>query len=148
MTTIAVNKNMMAGDRQFTHGSGMKLLGKTKILEVPLPELFDAKRAFLGFAGNADVWGNVVGWLHDPTGKPPKCREVEFLLLTDRGTIMHGTNLTNWLEICTPSYAIGSGMQYAQAAMSVGKTPYEAVKVASKHDAMTGMGFNKLVMKE
>lgn len=139
---------MMAADRQFTHGSEMKLLGRTKIIEVPLPELFSCKRAFIGFAGNADIWGTIVGWLHDPTTKPPKCREIEFLMLTDRGTIMHGTNMVNWLEICQPYFAIGSGVQYAQAAMSCGKTPIEAVKIASKHDAMTGMGFNKLIMKE
>ena len=147
MTTVAVNKNMMAGDRQFTHASGMKMLGRTKIIEVPLPEIFECRRAFLGFAGNADVFSNVVGWLHDPTGKPPKCRDIEMLMLTDKGTIMHGTNLSNWTEICNPHYAIGSGMQYAQAAMSLGKDPYEAVRVASKHDAMTGMGYNKLLMK-
>lgn len=148
MTTIAVNRKMMAADKQFTHASGMKLIGRTKIIEVPLPEMFGAKRAFIGFSGNADVWGNIVGWLHDPTEKPPKCRDIEFLMLTDKGSIMHGTNMTNWIEICQPHCAIGSGMQYAQGAMAAGKSPIEAVKVASKHDAMTGMGFNKLIMKE
>lgn len=138
---------MMAGDRQFTHSSGMKMLGATKIIEVPNPLLFDVKRAFIGFAGNADSFGEIISFLHDPTGKPPKCRGVEMLMLTDKGRIMHGTNLSNWLYIQDKHYAIGSGMQYAQAAMASGKSPFEAVKVASKFDPMTGMAFNKLEMK-
>lgn len=139
---------MMAGDRQFTHSSGMKMIGRTKIIDLPMPEIFDAKRAFIGFAGSVDMWGDVINWLVDPTGKPPKCKNLEMLMLTDKGVIMHGTNLTNWTEICDKHYAIGSGMMFAQAAMAAGKTPYDAVKIANKYDPMTGMGYNKLVMKE
>lgn len=148
MTTIAVDKNMMAGDRQFTHHSGMKMLGTTKVYEVPLPDLFDAKRAFIGFCGNADMFGPIIGWLHSPEGKPPRMKGVEMLLLTDKGRIMHGTTLHNWLEIKDKHYAIGSGMTFAQAAMACGKSPIEAVKVASKFDPNTGMGFTKLFMGE
>jgi hypothetical protein len=138
---------MMAGDRQFTHASGMKMLGAGKLVEVPFPDMFKAKRAVIGFAGSADVWGNVVSYLHDPTGKPPKLRDIEMLMLTDKGEIFHGTNLNNWLIIKDKHYAIGSGMQYAQAAMASGKTPLEACKIASKFDANTGLGYTKVVMK-
>jgi ATP-dependent protease HslVU (ClpYQ) peptidase subunit len=146
MTTIAANKLMMAGDRQFTHNSGMKLLGKTKILQVPLPEIFDCKKAIIGFAGNAEIWGDIVAWLHSPEGKAPRCRDIEFLMLQNGGKLFHATNMQNWLEIKDPFYAIGNGMQYAQAAMASGKDPYEACKIASKYDPMTGLGFNKITL--
>ena len=147
MTTIAVNRNMMVGDRQFTHSSGMKLIGKTKIYELPLPDVFDCKRAFIGFAGNADAFGKAISWLHDPTTKPPKLNGVEMLLLDQRGKIYHGTTMTNWMELSDSHFAIGSGMQFAQAAMASGKDPYEACKIAAKFDANTGCGYTKLVMK-
>ena len=67
-------------------------------------------------------------------------------MLNDKGEIYHATNFSNWLRICDKHYAIGSGMHFAQAAMASGKTPLEAVKIASKFDPSTGMKFNKLVM--
>jgi len=138
---------MMVGDKQFTHASGMKLTGKTKVYEVPHPDVFQCKRAFIGFAGNADAFGKALGWLHDPTTKAPKLRDVEMLLLTDKGEILHGTTMHNWLQIPQPFMAIGSGMHYAMGAMAAGKDPYEACKIASKHDSNTGCGFVKLTMK-
>ena len=139
---------MMAGDRQFTHASGMKLTGSTKIHQVPLPEVFDCRKAFIGFCGNADNFGPIITWLHNPLEKQPKCRGIEMLVLTDKGYIMHGTTLNNWMRITEPHFSVGSGMHFAQAAMASGKDPYEAVKIASKFDPNTGMGFTKLLMKE
>jgi hypothetical protein len=141
---------MMAGDRQFTHNGGMKMLGKTKIYEIPessAMSIFDTKRVFVGFCGNADNFATAVGWLHLPEGKPPKVKDIEMLLLNDKGQIFHATNLVNWMRICSPFYSIGSGMHFAQAAMAAGKDPYEAVKIASTLDPSTGMKFNKLEMK-
>ena len=149
MTTIAVNKTMMAGDKQFTHGSGTLLVGATKIWEIPAESskiLFDNKRTFIGLAGNADCFGNIINYLWIPEGKPPKIRDVEMLMLNDKGQIFHATTLSNWLRIQQPFFAIGSGMQFAIAAMESGKTPFDAVKIASKFDAGTGKGFNKLEM--
>jgi ATP-dependent protease HslVU (ClpYQ) peptidase subunit len=68
------------------------------------------------------------------------------LMLTNRKEFFHATTLSNWMLINQPFFAIGSGMQFAIAAMEAGKTPYEAVKIASKHDPHTGMGFNQLTM--
>jgi ATP-dependent protease HslVU (ClpYQ) peptidase subunit len=85
--------------------------------------------------------------LYDPSEKIPKVGGVEMVMLNDKGEIYHATNLRNWLRLVQPHMSIGSGMQYAAAAMTLGQTPLEAVKIASKHDSSTGCGFNKLEMK-
>lgn len=137
----------MAGDRQFTHSSGIKLLGKTKIYELPIPEIFDFKKAFLGLSGSADNFSKVIAWLHDPTAKIPKIKEVEMVILDDTGKIYHGDNLLNWTEIKEPYMAIGSGSHFALGALAAGKSPVEAVKVAHRYDPGTGKEYTSLKMK-
>jgi ATP-dependent protease HslVU (ClpYQ) peptidase subunit len=141
---------MMAGDKQFSHSGGTILRGKTKIYKLPQKSsllLFEKSTVFVGFAGNADAFADAIGYLFVPNDTPPKLKGVEMLMLNDSGEIYHGSNFRNWLLIDEPHFAIGSGMQYAIAAMESGKDPYAAVKIASKYDVNTGMGFNKLVMK-
>lgn len=120
--------------------------GGFKVLTLPentATQLFGVKKGFVGFCGNADVWGDVVAWLTTLDGKPPKTKgDVEFLMLNDQG-IYHATNMNNWMKIEEPHFSIGSGMQFAMAAMDAGKTPMEAVKLASKRDRSTGMGFKE-----
>lgn len=148
MTTIAVSRKhgMMAGDKQFTHRSGMKLTGQTKIYEVPHPEIYQVKRAFIGFAGGATNIAAMVGWLHDPTSKLPKANDFEALLLNDKNEIYHTSNMSNWTLLKDKFCAIGSGQPFAMAAMLAGEDPAGAVKIASKLDSYTGMGITKLVM--
>jgi hypothetical protein len=45
---------------------------------------------------------------------------------------------TFWQQITTHNRAIGSGLYYAEAAMTCGKDAYGAIDVASKHDVYTG----------
>jgi ATP-dependent protease HslVU (ClpYQ) peptidase subunit len=147
MTTVAVNKTMMAADRQFTYRD-QKLLGRTKIYELnQLAETFGAKKVFLGFAGSAEQIAKAIGWFYEPNGKFPKLGNLEAVALTDRGQIWHSQSLADWVEITQPYFAIGSGCSYAVAAMAAGSTPMQAVKIAAKFDVYTGMAYNKLEMK-
>jgi ATP-dependent protease HslVU (ClpYQ) peptidase subunit len=102
--------------------------------------MFGVKKALIGFSGATDSWGSVIHWfLDDPfSNKAPKCKEIEFLMLTDKGQIFHGTNLKNWMMIPEKHFAIGSGGGFALAAMSAGKSPKKAVEIASQHDIYTG----------
>ena len=146
MTTIATNGKSMACDLQATHSGGIKFKIETKVIELPpktAKDLFGVKKAFVGFCGSVDAWGEIHGWFYVPEGKPPKCRGIEMMMLTDKGEIYHATNMTNWTLIKEKQFAIGSGMQFAVAAMDSGKTPLESVKVASKFDPNTGMGFKE-----
>lgn len=145
MTTIAASRTHknIACDLQFTHASGLKFKGNSKILTVPEPvakQMFGSSKVFIGFCGNADVWGNIVSWILCPEGKQPRCKDIEFLALTGDNKLYHGTNLNNWLRLDVPHFSIGSGMQYAMGAMESGKPPKEAIKAASKYDIHTGMG--------
>lgn len=140
---------MMAGDRQFTHSRGIILTGKTKIYDLPTKvanTLFSADKAFVGFCGNVNNFATAIEWLHSPSDKAPKVKGIEMLLLNDKGHIYHATTLSNWMRICDPYFAVGSGMTFAVGAMASGKNPYEAIKIASKWDPDTGRGFNKLEM--
>jgi hypothetical protein len=126
-----------------TYRGNLKMKTKTKVLALSgtVPQqMFGVDKAFIGFAGNADDWGEVVAWFSDPSTKPPRCRGIEFLMLTDKKKMYHATNLKNWMEIPDKHFAIGSGMNFAIASMTLGKSPKEAVLVASKHDLGTGMG--------
>lgn len=106
--------------------------------------MFGVKKAHIGFSGNADIWGQVVSWFSlGGECKPPSCKKIEFLMLTDKKQIYYGSSLSNWMLIPEKHFAIGSGCNFAMGAMSGGQTPLNAVKVASKHDIMTGMGFKE-----
>lgn len=121
----------------------MRTKTKVLVLEGLVPKkMFGVDKCYIGFSGSADKWGEIVVWFQDPEASPPpKCKNsIEFLMLTDKKKIYHSTNLKNWMELPDKFFAVGSGMQYALAAMSLGKTPKEAVEVASKHDVSTGMG--------
>jgi hypothetical protein len=143
LTTIAVNNKSIACDLQFTHSSGIKFKGATKIIELKQElsqKMFEVNKAFVGFCGNADIWGDIVSWFAIPEGKMPKCRGIEMLMLTDKGKIYHGTTLTNWTLVDVKHFSVGTGSHLAMGAMELGQTPGEAIKLAAKFDPMTGMG--------
>lgn len=148
MTTIAASTALgaIAGDRQYTYGGTTKFLGAPKVIQIAdslSKEMFGVPKTLVGFAGNADVWGQVQAFFADPTRKLPKLRNIEFLMLNKNG-IYHATNMENWTLLNEKHFAIGSGMNFAMAAMASGKTPIEACKVASKYDVLTGLGYKEL----
>ena len=102
--------------------------------------MFGIEKAHIGFCGNAEQWANIVAWFASPDDKMPKLKDMELLMLTDTHEIYHATTMQNWLKIDEPFFAIGSGCHLAIAAMSSGKSPKEAIAVASKFDPSTGMG--------
>lgn len=145
MTTIAASTSAraIACDLQFTRGNH-KFKGSSKILslEGSVPQsMFGVNKAFIGFAGNASAWGAIVSFFAlGAKGNPPKCKNIEFLMLTDKNQMHHSLDLRNWIYIPEKHFAIGSGSDFAIGAMSAGKTPKEAVVLASKHDIHTGLG--------
>lgn len=136
MTTIAVNRAMMAGDSLCDDG-GMRTKGQ-KVFE-------SADGCILGFAGSFAQGIRFVEWYEDEEGAPPNCDEVSILILDRKGKI------TLWDGHPTPIkekfYAIGTGAQAAMSAMMCGKTPQEAVKIACKIDMNTGLPV-KTIMRE
>lgn len=140
ITTIAMNKNEIACDLQFTHGSGYKFKGSTKVHEIFNPSVYP-KPFYVGFCGSVEAGQAGLAWLVDPSDKPPKTSGAEFVILTKDKRMFTFQNPSKWIEIKEPFYSVGSGSQYAAGALAAGKTPIEAVKIAAKFDPHTGVGY-------
>lgn len=139
----------MACDLQFTNANtGGKWKGKTKIYKMECP--FICGQPFVvGFAGGANDMLTIIDFFenYNPEVKPRRLSigaNSGGLILTQDGTIYRFSDPTKWILVCEPYAAIGSGMDYALGAMASGKTPKEAVKIASKHDSYTGLGVKVL----
>jgi len=141
MTTIACDKSQIAGDLQATHSGGLKFKLKTKLQEFYQPLIWPTK-FYVGLCGNVDEFPDILMYLADPTQfkKAPKGSGGDFLILTEDKQIFTFKSPAKWIAVNQPFYAVGSGMNYAMSAMACGKTPVEAVKVASKFDLYTGFG--------
>lgn len=149
MTTVACNKKSLATDLQFNYAN-QKMKGKTKAIVLEgehAQALLKTDRAIIGFAGRASGFAKFVAWCTSPEiRKPPKLETIELLALTKEGNIFHGEGMRTWMLIDQPFFAIGSGSNFAMGALGGGKTPLEAVKIASKHDIHTGMGFQEFFL--
>lgn len=147
MTTIAANKTQIACDLQATHSGGLKFKLKTKILEFYQPLIWPTP-FYVGLCGDVDSFPDMIDYFSDPTArKPPKGGSGDFLILTDDKKIFTFKNPSKWIAVNQDFYAVGTGMNYAMSAMECGKTPLEAVKIASKFDLYTGMGFKHIDIK-
>ena len=145
MTTIAVSRTQIAGDRQANHNGGLKFKIKSKIYSFSNSDFY--KYSFhIGLAGNVDTFPEVIAFFLDPSNveKTPKLKGGEGIILSEDGKIWTFADPSKWLYIDQPYYAIGTGMNFAMGAMSAGATPYEAVKYAEKLDPQTGMGVTKI----
>lgn len=140
MTTIAATRNEIACDRQATIGT-MKIKLETKIQRYENP-IFYKVPFYVGLAGNLDEFSDIFGFLLDPSAfkKPPSGKGIEGLVLSADGKLWTFKSPVNWLSLNQPYYAMGSGSHFAMGAMASGKSPAEAVAVASKLDIMTGLG--------
>lgn len=142
MTTIAASKYRMACDLQFTHSSGMKFKGRTKIYAFGANSWYP-KPYILGAAGGAADINKLVSYMQTDSGDEhePKIDGCEFMVLTsDKKLYTFGDSYRDWIEIDQPFYAVGSGAHFALGAMASGCDPLEAVKATMKLDAATGMG--------
>lgn len=134
----------MYADLQFTNmDSGNKWKGKTKVYKFKAkPDTYAFCDFIVGFCGNASDIVTISSYFEFPEmfDKPPKTKGISGLVLTADKDIFVFDDYTRWLAVNEPFAAIGTGANYAIGAMSSGKTPKEAVRVAMKHDAFTGFG--------
>lgn len=144
MTTICCTKEEIASDRQFTNfNNGNIWRGKTKIYQFdPHQDTYPVCKFMVGFAGTAQDFVTIAEYFSMPESfnKPPNTKGCLGLVLTENGDIFTFDNYTKWLRVEQPYAAIGSGAGYALGALAAGKPPSEAIKIASKHDAYTGLG--------
>jgi hypothetical protein len=96
----------------------------------------------IGFSGSASQIAYAAAFFSNPDGhkNAPRLRGLWGLVLTEKGRLFVFDDLTSWLAVDQPFYAIGSGSPFALGALSQGASPKEAVLAATKHDPFTGMG--------
>jgi hypothetical protein len=144
LTTIACNRESLYGDLQYTNNvNGNKWKGKTKVFKFKAHELTYPECDFIvGFCGTASDVAEISTYFEFPEmfSKLPKGRGASGLILTENRDIFIFDHYSSWLAVAEPFLAVGSGASYAVGAMAAGATPREAVRIASKSDAYTGMG--------
>jgi hypothetical protein len=145
LTTIAVTKTQIAGDRQANHNGGLKFKLKTKLYSFENP-IFYHKPFHVGLCGNVDDFPEIIEFFSDPTKykKAPKFNKGEGVILSEDGKIWTFWRADTWCLVDQPFYSVGSGMNFAMGSMAAGSTAYEAVKYAATLCPNTGMGITKI----
>jgi hypothetical protein len=129
MTTIACNHKEMAAD-SLTQWDGTKW-EEIKILRVG--------NAIIGTAGSSKDTPMFCAWYVDQDKKKPKLgNDFQGMVLRPDGVYLYDANCDP-VRVERGFHAIGSGEKAALAAMLCGKRPKDAVEVACKVDAASGL---------
>jgi hypothetical protein len=142
MTTICWDGKTLAGDKQMTcNGVPVQV---TKIHRSP-------DGALLGASGDADVSEAMKQWYMAgavPEKFPAKAvetgSETQMLVITQDGQIRLYCRAPIPLKIESEVFALGSGCDFALAAMHLGRCSVDAMVLACQLDVHTGMGFDTL----
>lgn len=138
MTTIAWDGTMLAADRMMTDGSFKATKTKIRATNIGL----------LGAAGDARYTSAAMDWLaKEDFGLPyPNSGEdddvVNMIHVHLDGKIDVYFNCSVPVRVESVFYALGSGRDFALAAMHLGESALKAIEVASALDVNTGNGFN------
>lgn len=101
----------------------------------------------VGVAGTAALTEDIFHWLCEggerPEGQGEKSDWCAILEITPEGVIYRHERLGR-IRVEDAQYAVGSGADFARAAMAMGATAAEAIKLASKFDTATGDGVDVL----
>lgn len=148
MTVIACNREMMAGDRRFVKGG---IAGEcTKVFEIDvqfsIKDKIYTEKYVLGFAGFAYLGHSVKQWIEHGMVQDefPKIGEEEWIefILYNKNTkeLLHFENCPIGIPVEEEFCAIGHARATAITLMHIGKTPKEAVEIASTFDIYCGNG--------
>lgn len=151
MTTIAFDGTTLAAD-SLCHAGGMRLGAVTKLWRMPDGRLFAG-------CGDTAIVELVRQWLEngqDPARRPTILHEQGFngLLITPAQPRQNRTpplihQLDEHLapmDIASPFYALGSGREYAVAAMAAGASAAAAVDIAIRFDVYSGPPVQSIVL--
>ena len=145
MTTIVFDGTTMSGDGRCT-------LGDT-ILSEEIVKVHNINNRLVGFAGRYSSGLRFLDWFEDfdnandlqqqapyvSVNIPDLMAEDDFTALVayPDGTLMLFEGGSNFYQIEAP-YAIGSGADFALAALDCGMTSEEAVEIACKRNVLSG----------
>lgn len=130
MTTIAVRAGVMACD---SRADGEYAMTVDKIVRLP-------DGGVAGGAGNASALSVALDWLQGgEQGDPPAIDDECFILiLRPDGSIWKAECRFPAFRLLDKFAATGSGSQFAIAAMAMGASAEQAVRIAAKFDTGTG----------
>lgn len=141
MTTIAWDGKTLAADKRTSFGS----------LHSTTSKLHSIGGCLVAGAGTTALIMEMIEWLKagcDPKEFPAAQRDgkecVSLLVIHPGGAVRQYENSPYPLVIENEFWAIGSGRDFATAAMHLGKTAKEAVEIAAIFDTATGNGVNTL----
>lgn len=141
MTTIAYSQGIMAADRLAINGQGRKMTA-TKIHKID--------GHLVGISGSFDISIALLSWFkngrdddHWPQLQHDE-RECTMMVVTPEGVITVYERYPLPLVFHDKFHAIGSGCDFALAAMHLGCDPVKAIEVAAELDAYTGHGVDVL----
>jgi hypothetical protein len=139
MTTICYRDGIMAGDSRAYGFDKVPVGSKMKPTRLPDGSLLGVSSSVVGCSQIVKEW--VLAGMDSKAAPHRKKEDIDFqaMLVRPDGTciLIDG----NWLPsdpISEAYYAIGSGREFALAALFLGKTAAEAVEVACHLDVWTG----------
>jgi ATP-dependent protease HslVU (ClpYQ) peptidase subunit len=143
MTTIAYKAGVMAGDKMASEGNS-KVGVTTKI--------FKRNGHLVGFSGRSDTAHLLLWWFErgakeeewpDPYDDDTDC---SMIVVTPDGKVLFYERFPIPIRMENEFCAIGSGRDFALAAMELGCDPEKAVEVACRLDAYSGNGIDVLCL--
>ena len=144
MTTLAWDGATLAADRRMDTGNGFTACSK----------IHKCGRFWYGDAGGAADAEMCKEWLSGgakPDERPELSAPGQHGLAVEARTghlfIVEGARPT-LVRVMDPQFAVGSGGDFARAAMAFGKTAVEAVEFAAKFDSNTGNGTEHVVIRK
>ena len=140
MTTIAASFTLkqIAADSKCSTDRVHFELGK-------LRELSDG--SLFAAAGDQGLILKLYKFLYEGGEKLEDDADIDALRLSRTGLSLFDTRTGQFYQIRSTHYAIGSGAEFALAAMEMGATPERAIEIASRFDPDTGHPIDVLTLK-
>lgn len=144
MSVIAWDGTTLAADKRMSNGTLIRTTTK----------IFRAREALVGYTGDADCGEAMLAWFEAGANKaefPETQRDKDLwaglLVIWEDGTIWKYERTPHPLRLPPQQFAVGSGRDFALAAMHLGKSAAEAVEVAIHFDSGCGNGVDVLTHK-
>lgn len=143
MTTIAWDGKTLAADKMMSDGCFKAI--KTKIRKCAV--------GLLGASGDARYTAAAMDWVEcmdkdAPFPRSPDKDETVYVMhVHPDGKLDVYFNCEHPTRVESPYYALGSGRDFALAAMHLGYEAVWAIKVASELDINTGMGVDSFTLE-
>ena len=141
MSVIAWDGKSLAADKRASLGT----------LIATITKIFKVENILVAYSGDACIGEEMLAWFkdgRDATKFPPLQRDKDdwagLLVVWDDGSIWKYERSPYPLKFPPQLFAMGSGRDFALAAMHLGKTASEAVSVASVFDSGCGNGIDVL----